>query len=144
MKKVNRVFLALLAFSVSIQADRFETEGKIVHDSKTELYWQSNPSSSKFTWDKAQNYCNDLSYGGYNDWRLPNLYELKSLVDYSKYNPAIATTIINIKIDDYYWSSSKDISDSSRAWFVNFDGGNGSDFWFDKSDEGYALCVRGQ
>ncbi len=67
-------------------------------------------------------------------------YELKSLVDYKKYNPAIATTLIDIKTDDWYWSSSKDVTDSAYSWRVNFKDGN--DLWNLKSHKNYALCVR--
>ncbi len=121
-------------------AERFEKNGDLVYDSKIELTWQSSPSSQKFNWSDAQNYCHNLSYGGQSDWRLPNIYELKSLVDYTKYNPAIATTLINIDTNSYYWSSSKDVDDSSDAWVVNFK--TGGDLWRNKSDKDLALCVR--
>jgi len=85
-------------------------------DNETKLYWQSRPTTKKFSWRDAIKYCRNLNYGGYSDWRLPNIDELKSLVDYNRYNPAIATTLIDIKTDDWYWSSSEDISDSSGSW----------------------------
>ena len=34
---------------------------------------------------------NGATFGGHTDWRLPNINELKSLVDYSVVNPAVAT-----------------------------------------------------
>jgi len=141
VKRVISVIVIGLVVPTMVWAERFKKNGDLVYDSKTELTWQSSPSSQKFNWSDAQNYCNNLSYGGQSDWRLPNIYELKSLVDYTKYNPAIAIDLINIDTDyPYYWSSSKDIDDSSHAWNVNFK--HGYDLWNGKSFKGLALCVR--
>jgi hypothetical protein len=139
MKLKNIILIGLIVPNI-LWADRFTKNGEIVYDSKTELYWQSQPSSKKFDWSGAIEHCSNLTYGGKSDWRLPNLYELKSLVDYKKYNPAIATTLIDIKTYDWYWSSSKDVSDSASSWLVNFKNGGGN--WYNKSDKNYALCVR--
>jgi hypothetical protein len=43
---------------------------------------------------------------------------------------------------DWYWSLTEYNNDSSNAWGVYFYGGDGN--WGYKSDEDYALCVRGQ
>ena len=144
MKKVICLILIYLVvpnilWSAIRKAERFNKNKDLVYDRKTELTWQSNPSSQKFNWSDAQNYCNNLNYGGHNDWRLPNIYELKSLVDYTK-NPAIATTLININNTNYYWSSSKNINNSSGAWGVGFK--YGSDDWSNESLKGLALCVK--
>lgn len=117
-------------------AQRFSQNGEIVYDSKTQLYWQSNPSTKKFTWDEAKDYCQNLTYGGKIDWRLPNLYELKSLMDYKKY---IVTNRIKIKTYNWYWTSSVTDNDNSIPWGVDFNRGDG---WYHKSRRSYALCMR--
>ena len=139
MKVKNLILIGLIVPNILL-ADRFSIDGKIVYDRKTELYWQSRPSSKSFNWSGAKSYCSNLTYGGKSDWRLPNMDELKSLVDYNRYKPAIATNFIDIKTDDYYWSSSKYANDSSQAWNVYFDGGG--DNWGNKSDTYSALCVQ--
>ncbi|MEK6545234.1 MAG: DUF1566 domain-containing protein [Nitrospinota bacterium] len=42
--------------------------------------------------ESAITYCEGLSLGGYNDWRLPSDMELMSIVNYGMYNPSINTT----------------------------------------------------
>ena len=42
-------------------------------------------------WDKGIDYCLALSLAGYSDWRMPHVWELTTIVDYSTYKPAIDT-----------------------------------------------------
>jgi hypothetical protein len=50
------------------------------YDWETGLCWQNPPSVDSFNWNNAATYCNDLSLGGYDDWRLPMIQELISLL----------------------------------------------------------------
>ncbi len=140
MNRIVKILLIGVLVPNILWAERFTKNGEIVYDSKTELYWQSKPSNKKFNWSSAKNYCSNLTYEGKSDWRLPNIDELKSLVDYSRYKPAIATNLIDIKMDDWYRSSSKYVNGSFGAWVVGFKFGN--DNWFEHSGTSYVLCVR--
>jgi len=136
MKKL--ILLGLLLGS-GLYAEDFEQRGSMIYDAKTELSWEANPSSQLMNWKDAKKHCEDL------ELRLPNLYELKSLVDYKKYNPAIRTSLIHIKTDNYYWSSSEDVDPSNKkksAWSVYF--GNGVGHWYLTTRTFYVLCVSGQ
>jgi hypothetical protein len=55
-----------------------------VHDQDTTYEW--SPPSSVF--DKA-NDLNTMAFAGYTDWRLPNINELQSIVDYGAASPAV-------------------------------------------------------
>lgn len=110
-------------------------------DSDTGLMWQDNRDATTVTknWADAIEYCEDLSLAGYSDWRLPNIDELLSITDDTKYDPAIKYGFKNPS-GGYYWSSSPGVSGDSGAWGVGFTGGH--DYWNDKSYASYVRCVR--
>jgi formylglycine-generating enzyme required for sulfatase activity len=60
-----------------------ENGAEMIRDLSTDLFWQKEPVR-KATWKEALAYCENLEYAGHTDWRLPNMNELLSLVDYSK------------------------------------------------------------
>ncbi len=94
------------------------------------------------TWDNALAYCEALSLGGFDDWRLPNVKELKSIVDVTTYNPAINITYFPNTIASDYWSSTSYVAITTYAWVVYFDVGNASNYG--KTNTVYVRCVRGQ
>jgi hypothetical protein len=135
---IKKIITVALCTTTLFCADRFVQNGDVVIDQETKLVWQSNPSTSKRNWQDAKEYCNNLSYGSRSDWRLPNIDELMSLTDKSKYNPSIATNKINIK-SSWYWTSSTTKWNTSSAWLVGLKDGYG--YYDDKSDGSYVLCV---
>jgi len=90
--------------------------------------WQKATFSNR-TWELALADCEGLNLGGYTDWRLPTVKELRSLVDYSRYLPAINDTYFQDTVSSIYWSSTPATS-ASYAWSVNFKyGDNSYDGW---------------
>ena len=49
-------------------------------DDASGLLWQSPPADGKKMADAAATYCDELSLGGYDDWRLPTVGELRTLI----------------------------------------------------------------
>lgn len=49
-------------------------------DLTTNLCWQDPPESPASEYTTAEAYCNDLVLGGHDDWRLPSISELRTLV----------------------------------------------------------------
>lgn len=74
-------------------------DGLTVLDNVTSLTWTQGAdwnddgavnAADKFTYSEAQDYVdtlNALNYGGFDDWRVPSIKELYSLIDYSGTDP---------------------------------------------------------
>ena len=90
-----------------------------VSDTSTGLMWQQAGSSSSMDWEDALAYCEGLNLGGYSDWRLPTFKELHSLVDYSRYRPAINTTYFPNNASEY-WSSTNYENYTDQVFIMNF------------------------
>ena len=91
--------------------------------------------------DTAATYCTNLTLGGHSDWRLPNIDELMYIVDRSKSNPAIDTTVFENVVSNGYWSSGTVVGFENGAWNVYFYDGIGGG-WYYKSNSDYVRCVR--
>ena len=136
---MRQIFLIMIGLSVSIWADfTRDSTTQIVTDTNTKLQWQDNEIVSK-KWTEAIDYCEALTLGGYNDWRLPNQNELRSIADRSKNKPAISSTFQNV-VSNYYWSSSTVVGYEYLAWSVYFR--YGYEYWGGKSGVSYVRCVR--
>ena len=112
----------------------------VVIDLNTGLMWQQTIPTTDYTWSNANSYCSGLTYAGYDDWRLPTPKELLTIVDNSRYNPAIDTTYFPNTPSGYFWSSSTYADLTAYAWYVNFDSGNVNGI--KKSITYYVRCVR--
>ena len=82
----------------------------------------------KMNWDDAIFYCQLLVIDGKDDWRLPNLEELREI-----YNSE------NDFVSDYHWSYVEYRNDSS-AWGQSML--NGISYFIIKNDNWYVRAVR--
>ena len=121
----------------------FQDNGdQTVTDQGTGLMWENDSSvnTQTMTWEEALAYCENLTLGGYSDWRLPNIQELRSIVDYTRHDPAIDPLFLSQS--DWYWSSTSQPPFPSWAWVTYF--ARGSCYQDLKSGSHYARCVRGR
>ncbi|MCX7178675.1 MAG: DUF1566 domain-containing protein [Proteobacteria bacterium] len=131
--------LLALAFTVGgiaspASAKTYSDNGNgTVTDSTTGLIWMRcsmgqawtgstcTGTASTYTWDQSNALTGTVSFGGRSDWRMPNIRELQTIVDRTRYNLAIDPTAFpNSPSPSYFWSSSVFIDDSGRAWYVDF------------------------
>ena len=117
------------------------TDG-VVTDNVTGLMWQEPIAPSTYTWGDAHCYCAGLSQAGHNDWRLPTVIELVSLVDETIVapGPAINMTAFPSTPSAIFWTSSPVAGGTGYAWYVNFS--FGSTGFFVVNNTYQVRCVR--
>ena len=94
------------------------------------------------TWQAALAYCEGSDLAGHSDWRLPTRKELRSIVDYSTYNPAIDINYFPDTMSSEYWSSTTFYDTKGNAWLVGFSYGYDIPDYA-KSFAYYVRAVRG-
>lgn len=110
-----------------------------------------------YNWDNAFDVkianLNGATFAGYDDWRVPNVKELHSIIDFDVISPAVdaafnnacvapcSETACSCTASDFYWSSTSVATDPTVAWRVFFDFGivNG----FGKTGTFRVRAVRG-
>ncbi len=113
-----------------------------VTDNATGLMWQKAEPGTK-TWEEALAYCENLELAGHKDWRLPNINELQSIVDYGASEPpAIDQTYFPDTVSGDYWSSTTFLKETSYAWDIDFTSGDVYTNPADKSGQGNVRAVR--
>lgn len=120
-----------------------------ITDQSTDLRWQkcsmgfSDPlgcasgSASTSDWQSALSYCKNLTLAS-RSWRLPNISELRSLIDTSRSLTTINITNFPNTVANFYWSSTSYVS-GAAAWYVNFNYGAVTNNA--KTNPYYARCV---
>jgi len=130
-------------FSFSPTVDIEAHEPLTWRDPKTGFEWQCE-SPGEMTWHEAQKYGESLSLDGKEDWRLPTLTELESLLDRSKARPEGRPPMreeVPFRDELSYWSSTTFERDTKNAWIVMFDGAYVLSYY--KSNSYFVRCVRG-
>ncbi|RXJ67951.1 hypothetical protein CRV08_09075 [Halarcobacter ebronensis] len=98
------LFFLLFAFSFSLDLKRDRTL-KVVIDSANKLMWMDDPSVLKVnkSHEDAIDYCDDLNFAGYENWRLPKIEEYELIVD--KNNPqSYINRAFRYNKKDGYWA----------------------------------------
>jgi hypothetical protein len=126
------------------------TEEPIVTDHVTGLQWQQNTTIGSLDWKDALAYCEGLSYGGTNGWRLPDVTELISIVDEKREEAPAINPVYFPGFDDEggHWTSTTSRITGTSAYVVYFGEqaspvGRGGMSAVAKTGEALVLCVRG-
>jgi hypothetical protein len=122
-------------------------------DPDTNLTWQVDIDKREFTFDEAFDYAKELNennFAGYNDWKVPTIEELRTILTQESYNNPksvsgktfIKKPLLNSMTMKWqsYWSSTIYASSTSYAWLVNFS--YGYDPHDDKTNNCFVRCVR--
>ncbi len=96
-----------------------------ITDNVTGLMWQQ-VDGGEMTIENATIYCNDLSLGGFSDWRLPTPIESFSILNHQNTNPALNTTYFTLTAAEYWWTSVYEKDSTTKVWCTNAGGGIGN------------------
>ena len=125
----------------------------VVYDQTTNFTWEDRDEpinqSTKRGWSGALSHCQNLIYADKDDWRLPNINELASIIDLTR-KPALHPIFDNKETSSPYWSSTTnttvfDIFNGEELYYstartVEFDKGEVG--YNDKDDPLHARCIR--
>ncbi len=129
-----------------------------VTDLKTGLMWKkcleglsgtdcATGTAVSFTWQQAlqqPGIVNAASgFAGHTDWRLPNIRELRSIVEEKCSGPAINATRFPGTPNSGVWSGSPNVADSGNAWYVGFNHGYSFTYACNRSSYHAVRLVRG-
>jgi hypothetical protein len=147
MKRLVKI-IAFSAVSLSVLNAGFVNYGSTVKDTTKNIEWQdtSEVKYNKRDYYDAKSYCSNLYLNGKSDWRLPTIYELFSIVDYSVRKPAIKREFKHVNEWEFYWSETKRLPAKGspvEAWGVDFWSGSVKYKKFSGNAKTYVRCVRG-
>lgn len=127
------LFLPVLVGAGDLSPRFKDTGDGTVTDNLTGLIWLKNANCFRErSWSIASDYCAGLENGqcrltdgsSAGDWRLPNIKELQSLVDYDSIKPALPSGHPFTDVQpNYYWSSTSYVGRPGYAWFVHISHG---------------------
>jgi len=80
-------------------------------------------AASAYTWSQAVAMTGTVSFAGNGYWRLPDIRELQTIVDWSRSEPPIDPTAFPNTPVSSFWSASAYAGDSGSAWVDGFDVG---------------------
>lgn len=126
---------------------RFKKLKQTIYDHDTGLTWlrDANAHKDMMDWTSAFDVISKMNKKmacGYNDWRVPNIFELEGLTDMGQHSPALSEGHAFQDVQAFYWSSTTSMYDMNYAWVLYMvDGAVG--VGYKSSSEFYLWPVRG-
>lgn len=130
-----------------LPAPRFEVAGSLVTDRTTGLRWPVDAAPAVFplNWAEALGFVRELNqdrYLGFDDWRLPNRRELRSLADYGCARVVPDDHPFENLFRGWYWSSTTAAISPRHAWYLDLEGGR---LFYGGKDQSFMVWpVRGE
>lgn len=79
-----------------------------------------NGASASITWQDALQLSPSINEGGFDDWRLPSIKELATLVEQKCVDPAINSIVFPATPAENYWTSTTVSDEATSAWAMAF------------------------
>jgi len=113
----------------------------LVHDTSNKLTWFDNERLSDTLIDAIE-HCETLEYAGFDDWRMANMSELTTTLDYALSVYDLTNTSFYIGNFDYMMSSTAYVNDDSKVWAVDFENDESTIEVVDASMKHNYRCIR--
>lgn len=125
----------------------------VVHDSVIGLTWQgcaaglsgsdcSTGTVQEYTYSDSFAYCEDLTWGGFDDWRMADMYEMESVINYGIGLPTVDLRVFpDVPSANYYWTGTRGYHPVDMI-VISWYGG-----WFGQLIRSEAIpvrCIRGE
>ncbi len=158
----NSYYLRYVRGNTEYGNNKFVEQGELILDQATGLTWLKKDSGGlksgdtqdgRLNWQQALAWCESLEYASFSDWRLPNIKELQSLVDYSRSPDTSSSATIDPVFEissmingngvtdyPYFWSSTNHmdgVDNSNYATYIAF--GRGLGYMADPRTGEYSL-----
>ena len=129
----------------SLSVKTYDSGEETVVENVSKLEWLRSFSTEKYTWEKAQTYCEDLDYAGYKDWRVPSPQEFFMISDFGESWAVSSELFLNYPTPyDYLWTSFSSPYSSSTTYGFTVYPADGDNWFDDVMNEQYVICVRGE
>ncbi|MGA1713659.1 MAG: DUF1566 domain-containing protein, partial [bacterium] len=121
---------------------RYSWAAETVEDKRKNLIWQRQDDGTPRTQVDAEKYCQDLELGGWDDWMLPQIGQLRSLIEEDLRPARINRNIFPVRYQNFatYWSETPAGVDAGQRWFIDFL--TGKTHTASKTNYGFTLCIR--
>lgn len=135
--------VVILPSGLSPEARRVAAQ-PVIADRAMSVMWAPAPSAQTMLLDDANRFAAELDIGGFRDWRLPNVFEMLSMVDPDKLlpNPLLSSFPLYPPLRKLHFGFVMCChavrGSSDRAWMINTRNGR----IVSHVTAGFAWCVR--
>jgi len=143
LEKKSNLYKESPKAEVNVSFTRDDAKELVVNNT-TGMMWQDNIDAKTIKKNRkdARQHCKDLVFAGYDDWYLPKIKQLESIVDHKNRNPAIRAEFKNVE-SFHYWSSSPSLR-ANIINVLNVDFKSGHTYRNNRKGRCYVRCVRGK
>jgi len=137
-----KYLILFLIFVSLLDAQIYRKSSKVVVDTNAKLMWVDDISVVKVlkTHEDAISYCEQLTFAGYSNWRIPKIEEFELIVDKKNFKNYIKKAF-KYNVPDGYWAKK---SHWRTLWFyadyMHFV--SGTPYFDSRHKNKYVRCIR--
>lgn len=135
--------LLIVSFISFLNSADLTKSGDFVVDKTNNKMWQDTQENINllFSQDNAVKYCNKLSLGGFSDWHLPSVDEIKTVIDKTRKDEHMIDKVFGYSLPDDYWTKDTTWRNFGKyGYYVFFK--SGAVYYQNKTYPKYVRCVR--